>query len=293
MSQTVWIDELLDHLSAATQWGYRADGPAATESTALAALALAAHGRARDARRGSDWLARLQADDGSVGVSATQAAPCWPTSLAVHAWNADRDAFARSIDRAVVWLLATKGEQVEETEKKSHNRLLIGWPWIVGTHSWVEPTALAAMALKATGRNLHARTREAMRLLVDRLLPGGGCNYGNTFVLGQELLPHVQPTGVALAALAGEDVRDPRVGRSVDWLAAAISARTATASLSWALLGLAAHGRTPPRADAWLAAAFRRTMARDRSPYRLALVALAALGDRSPLVQLTSNARSP
>src|SRR2546428_787916 len=86
-----------------------------------------------------------------------------------------------------------------------------------------EPTALAAtamhvLALKAAGHRDHPRTREAVRLLIDRLLPGGGCNYGNTIVLGQELRPQLQPTGLAMLALAGETDPDGRVAMSLAYL---------------------------------------------------------------------------
>ena len=76
--------------------------------------------------------------------------------------------------------------------------------------AWLEPTAMALLALKHTGHDAHVRAREAVDLLHDRLLPNGGSNYGNTFVFGQELRPHVQPTGLALLALTGERHPDDR-----------------------------------------------------------------------------------
>jgi hypothetical protein len=121
-------------------------------------------------------------------------------------------------------------------------------------------------------------------LLKDRLLPSGGCNYGNTIVFGQELRPHLQPTGLCLLALAGETDLDGRVERSIEYLIDQLSDRTTTASLSFALLGLAAHGRLPAESTSWLAAAAERTLGRDPGSYKLALLALASLGERSPLV---------
>ena len=92
------------------------------------------------------------------------------------------------------------------------------WPWVLGTHSWIEPTAFNVLALKAAGRGEHPRTREAVRLLVDRLLPTGGCNYGNTTVLGQQLRPHLAPTGLVLLSLAGEQINDSRIAKSLAYL---------------------------------------------------------------------------
>jgi hypothetical protein len=139
------------------------------------------------------------------------------------------------------------------------------------------------LALKATGKAEHPRTREAVRLLIDRLLRAGGCNYGNTVVMDQVLRPHLQPTGLAMLALAGESDRDGRIAKSLDYLGRELTEKTPAESLSYGLMGLAAHSRFPAMATAWLEAAYRRTIARDAAPYRLALIALAAMGRGCPL----------
>ena len=56
-------------------------------------------------------------------------------------------------------------------------------------------TAIACTRVpRRPGLPPHPRNwRNAQAMLIDRLLAGGGCNYGNTVVLGQELRPHVQP----------------------------------------------------------------------------------------------------
>ena len=113
-------------------------------------------------------------------------------------------------------------------------------------------------------------------MLVDRLLPDGGCNYGNTIVLGQELLPHVQPTGIVMMALADERSTDPRIERSLEYLEHELSADTTTASLCYGLLGLAAHKRTPEHQLEWLQAKYSQAVERDANCYKLALIALAA-----------------
>ena len=84
-----------------------------------------------------------------------------------------------------------------------HDPLLKGWPWIDGTHSWIEPTALNVLALKATGHAQHERVLEAIRMILDRQLPHGGWNYGSTYVFGKEHLPMPESTGAALTGLAG------------------------------------------------------------------------------------------
>ena len=289
-SRMHWHDELLDQLAAEPICGYRAGGPAATEPTAWAALALATHERFDAARVATEWLARNQIEQGSVGVREHEMVPHWPTGLAVLAWTAvqAREAnsekhYADNIKRAIDWILSYDGKIMPRDPEMGHDTMLAAWPWVVGTHSWIEPTAINTLALKAAGLTKHPRARNAVRMLIDRQLPGGGCNYGNTFVLGQELRPHVQPTGLALLALAGETDASGRLTKSIEYLERSVTSGTTAASLSYALLGLAAHNRFPANAEASLRAAYATVLKRDRSRYKLALIALARSGASSDL----------
>jgi hypothetical protein len=285
-----YLETVLEQLAATQVAGYHAGGHAAAEPTALVALALLAHGRDAAAQRHVDRLLELQGPDGGVGIEPAQKTPAWPTGLAVLAWRAaqmsklsDKD-YVTAIDSALHWILATKGTLLEHVRVLQHDTMLLGWPWVVGTHSWVEPTAVSLLALKHSRFARHSRARQAVRLLVNRLLESGGCNYGNTIVFGQELRPHLQPTGICLLALAGEADTTGRIGRSVDYLDRELSENTATASLCYGLLGLAAQGAFPERADHFLQAAAQRTLDRDASPYKMALLALAAQGPECPLI---------
>ncbi len=223
-----WSETIVGWLAGQTSWAYHGDAPQATEPAALTAMALVAHGRDA-AGRPLDWLVGAQTADGSVGVELDQNNPGWPTAQAVLAWAvADRDRspderrYTGPIARGIDWLLETQGLPLARAnaEELGHDSTLVGWSWVEGTHSWIEPTAWAVLALKAVGLAEHVRTREAVRLLVDRLLPDGGCNFGNTFVLGQQLLPHLQSSGICLLALAGQHSDDPRIGRTGDYLGA-------------------------------------------------------------------------
>ncbi|MEO8498702.1 MAG: hypothetical protein ABI614_26875 [Planctomycetota bacterium] len=271
------LETIIDELVRQPCCGYQPDSSPATEPTALSAIALATHGKQEAATQATEWLASLQAEDGSVGIRQGEPTPRWPTSLAILAWiTVDATRYSNQIAAAIGWTLATRGEKIEPTEDIGHNTQLVAWPWIEGTHSWIEPTALHVWALKAAGYGEHPRTREAIALLVDRQLPTGGCNYGNTEVMGQMLLPHVQPTGLAMLAVAGESDERGRISRSIEYLKKSLSARTTTASLCWGLVGLSAHGQRPADADLWLESAHGRTIRRDGSPYKLALLALAS-----------------
>jgi hypothetical protein len=273
-----WLDQTLDELARQPAAGYMADGAPAAEPTALAALALAMHGRSGDAVKAADALATMQQENGEVGVRSGEA-PGWPTSLAAIAWTVtDRNAFHERIENAIAWLLVNRGRPVEHSDNFGHNTELVGWAYAEQTHSWVEPTAFAVLALKAAGKAGDPAAREGVAVLIDRQLPGGGLNYGNTYVLGQLLRSHVEPTGIALVALAGESDSSNRIARSVAWLRRSISPETTPLSLGWALLGLRAQGALAPQGEEWLAAAASRVRSRDRSPYKLALLALAAKG---------------
>jgi hypothetical protein len=289
-----WIAEALDLLAKSPVCGYTSHDQGATEPSALAALALAGHGRLKESASVGDFLVGIQGSDGSVGVRSGEATPRWATSLAILAWLAiDKAAYSDPIARAFRWATSIEGERLQ-TGEVSHNGMLAAWPWVEkgnvagprGTHSWLEPSALFVIAFKALGMSDHPRTREAVELLVDRILPEGGCNYGNTFVLGQELRPHVQPSGIAMLALRDEfDVRS-KIKLTLEYLARSATSETTAASLAWALLGLAAHDRTPKEADSLLTGAFERTTKRDKSPHKIALLALAALGKDAPLITL-------
>jgi hypothetical protein len=287
------FDECLDRLATASAWGYSASGDAASEPTALAALALLAAGRTAPATRALDWLVAVQQPSGAVGVFLDHPTPSWPTSLAAIAFRtAERSPhmaqhgarYRVPLARAVSWLLATKGKPVKQEEKLGHDMSLIGWPWVEDTHSWVEPTALALLALRAVGHQAHPRAKEATKILVNRLLPDGGCNYGNTFVLGQKLLPHVQPTALTVLALTGLKIADRRIGHSLDYLSRNLDGRTATASLAYGLMALGVNNRRPADADRWLSAAAGRDLSRANSAHKLALLALAANPTHFPLL---------
>jgi hypothetical protein len=224
------------------------------DATAWAIIALAAAG-------GSDKntiaaartrLAASQLKDGRISVSKDYPQTFWPTPLAVLAWQgstAERNAH----DRAIGFLLNTTGRQGKKTPDSpaSHDPSIKGWPWIENTSSWVEPTALTLLALRTAGYGGHPRAQEGVKMLIDRQLPSGGWNYGNTVVYGQELYPQLGSTGVALSALAGQ-VDRVHIGKSLDYLRKESEQRRSPFSLGWALVGLSAWGEKPAQSRTWI-----------------------------------------
>lgn len=289
---STWITDALDRL-AKSPASYHPGGPTAAEPSALASLALLGAGRAKDADAHLKWLADNQISSGGLPPLAGLPRPGWPAPMAILAAvtaKSENAASSFQLSQAESWLLSAKGTIIEQSTAFGHDAMLVGWPWVLGTHSWQEPTAWSVLALKSLGLADHPRTREGVRLLVDRLLPSGGCNYGNTYVLGQRLRAQVEPSGITLVALAGETTDDPRIPATISYVASALSEQTTTISLSYGLLGLTAHRRTPANADAWLEAAYNHTIKREPSALAIALLVLASQGEDCPLIRLRRTA---
>lgn len=281
-------DALLRLRTPDAGWGYRPDSPAYVEPTGLACLALVAsetqrkEARFREAiEESADWLAGVQGADGSLGISATQPKPGWPTPYAILLWS-ELQVHAAHLDRAVRWLLGRHGHAYKKPADSpiGHDTTIPGWPWVDETHSWLEPTALAVLALACAGETNHGRTRDGIRLIRDRAVRTGGWNYGNNAVFGRDLRSRPAPTGLALAALAVEGERDDCVERGLRYLSDFLPQTRSPQSLCWGLLGMKAWGVWPEEAGQWLAEAFENTMRRRDPAPQLAYLVLAA-GRRS------------
>ena len=213
--------------------------------------------------RGSDWLVNLQQRDGSVGVSRGASSPgMGHTLLPVALERFERAPAARR--KAAAWLLDQKGDQAEGDKVLiqmivGDDQSILGWPWIDGTHSWIEPTAMSIMALDREGLGDHPRVDEGIRMILNRALTQGGWNYGNKSVFGKPLRPHPGPTGMALVALAARTVTEPGVP-APSIRPSAISGRycrnTGPDLTGLGRAWLAGLGRQSRRWDAWLARSF-------------------------------------
>jgi len=259
----------------------RADGafaarPAAAggvDATAWAVLALAAAGEPTARLEPSlAWLAARQREDGRVPLDPELDEVVWPTPLAMLAWSAAA-AYPDRLSRAADFLLSQTGRHWKRKPEDpvAHDTSIRGWPWVLGTHSWIVPTALALLALRRAGRKDHPRVGEGVALILDRQLPTGGWNYGNTVVFGQRLRPMADTTGAALAALAGLTPRE-KVTASIHYLEGVVKRLRTPLSLGWGLLGLAAWDVRPAPAADWIEeslAASART-----GPYETAALAV-------------------
>jgi hypothetical protein len=223
------------------------------DASAWAVIALEAYNNNRDltiptCRR----LAEMQLSDGRIPIIEDHPESYWPTALAVLAWK-KVTGFERQVELALQFLLTTTGRHwpKQKDAPVSHDTSIKGWPWIENTHSWIEPTALSILALKVCGYAGHNRVLEAKRMVLDRQLPSGGWNYGNTRVFGTMLRPSPVCTGHALSALAGlAEYSDVKL--SLAYLCRKIDHLRTPLALSWTVLGLSAWSDRPDKARKWI-----------------------------------------
>ena len=216
-------------------------------------------------------LTEWQLPDGRVALSPEMPHIHWYTAYAIFAWT-KAPGFEKNAQRAISFLLRTNGIHCAESVKStvSHDTTLQGWPWISDTHSWVEPTAMALIALKANGFEKHERANNAALMLIDRQLPDGGWNYGNTFVYGTELKPIPEYTAIALSALHGY-ITHEKVKKSLVYLERELETIRTPLTLS---RGICALGKWPQRPENSDKIIIESTMCQRRyGPYSLTLLA--------------------
>ncbi len=269
---------------------------ASVEATAWAAIGFAFGGAPQASAQlaAGAALVQAQAADGRLSASPLHPGAYAPTSLALLAWNRAAP-YAAARSAALAFLVGHAGERFARSADSALeiDPELSGWPWIDKTFSWCEPTALALLALEVEQRGDDSRATEGRRLLLDRQLPSGGWNYGNTRVFGNELRPAPEATGLVLAALAGRLERST-VAASLDYLARQAPRLPTPLALGWTLLALASWGERPPASDTWLA----QTLARAEryggyETAELALLAIAASAPAGILDGLAARAAAP
>jgi hypothetical protein len=285
-----WIPDARRELVAlcghSAAWGYRRDHRPSVEPTALTCLALLASAPGDASaidreitRKAADWMQAIQRPDGSLPVSEGSTSPGWATPYGLMLWaNCTGKEEARR--RARAWLLGNEGERLDLANQTvrvvGHDASLVGWPWVTGTHSWLEPTALAILALRRDGLHDHPRITAGIELILDRALEAGGWNYGNKTVFGTELRPQPGPTGLALLALASNGEESKAVRTALAYLRQTLRDTQAPVSLGWGILGLRAHHACPIEAAPWLARSYAYCTGKADATMGLALLLLAS-----------------
>ncbi len=286
---SAWLDSiretLLGRQTPGGGWGYGGGAEPMVEPTVLASLALlemqpdSPPRASPDVHAAADWLARLQQPDGALGISARWSTPRWPTALGTLLW-AVLGRHKTHLQKAIGWLLAHGGKTQENDcpDVIGHDTTIPGWSWVLDTAPWVEPTAMALVALRAAGVAGGERIGRGVEMLCDRAIPSGGWNYGNKIVFGHTLRPQPAPTGWALLALAGHDVPAGPVDRGCAYLEQTLPRLRSARSLAWGLLGLQAWRRRPARSESWLRQCSTLDPHLSQRPVDLALLLLASQG---------------
>ena len=235
------IEKILNRALPGGGFAQRDKGFFRPDATAWAIIALS-FDKSNDGivKSACECIATKQLPDGRVALMESLNSTWWPTPLAVLAWR-KAAGFENATSAAVNFMLDSSGEHFpkEKDSPAGHDSTIRGWSWIEGTHSWLEPTCLSIIALRATGHARHGRVEEAIKMLMDRQLLAGGWNYGNTKVFQQELLPMPDHTGQALCALSGTALLSA-VQQSISYAREQIDNLTSPFSLSWCLFGLKA-----------------------------------------------------
>jgi len=237
-------------------WAFSPNSPqSALEPTALALLALP-QCLTEPRQAASSFLSREQNGNGSwPAFVGDQAGGSGVTGLVVHSLM-HSNAKHSSIDRAIRWLLNSRGQEAHWLWKwkfRTSDRHVrfdpskFGWPWIPGTVSWVVPTAYSLLALQPrlsseANPKVKLRIDRGVEMLFDRMCPEGGWNSGNGVVYGHMLAPHPDATAIALLVLKNVLLNDS-VTRSLDWLESRAQDLSGQWSLAWTTLALDAFHR--------------------------------------------------
>lgn len=281
-----WIDDAILELKARQgscgAWSYRLGDTPATEATALAVMALAAHDN--DPTAGLAWLTTQQRGDGGFAPIGSLDLTNWTTAPAAIALMAGNQTSAA--DAAVQWLKSVSAYTFTPSSSSpyGYDTTLAAWPWFENDYSWVEPTSLAMIALRKAGLANDPKVQQGRTLMLDRQCQTGGWNYGEPQVLGSNLPPAAAPTGLAVLALHNLDVD---LAGAIAFLQSQRDTQTSLFSMAWAGIALAATGLLD---EAWRTAiAELWTMSVDRRNEdggmltALSLLAIAE-ADKNPLI---------
>ncbi len=204
------VDYLISAQHASGGWGYKTTHRPVVEPTAVALLALRDEPAAQQAfQAGISWLMGCQHQDGGWGINEIDAESGWQTAWALiimKSTGQDREAISLGEN----WLASVATYDVTSAAFLSSNfpgnatPRALAWPWLPGQIPWVEPTALALLALQGMSSSALARARldGGLAYLRTNRTPDGGWWAGNAGPLDTVVIPRAYPTALSLIALA-------------------------------------------------------------------------------------------
>ena len=243
-------------------WGYAHGRLSTAEPTAYSLLGLSEALPKADFQKvlekGTAWF---EAHTGAAGAissgqrGATDAALVdnWGTMLALYSLRR-LSAGAELTARYIKYLQGSSGNRIDRktSQDLNLNGDLLAWSWARGTASWVEPTAYALLAMKASGLAGSERVKSGEAFLIDRACYEGGWNYGNKEVLKVRLEPMPTNTCFALLALQDLDRKNETINRAVDYLQKELSQHQSALFLSLGTLCFDIYGAPYEKAVAQL-----------------------------------------
>ena len=273
-------------------WGVQSGKQSNTEATAFALLGLDSlqdQSVKNSVDRGISWLVQRQKRSGGFSLMANVNEASWASPLAVIALNSIKSE-PRSVLRGAEWVARQKGHglgllgslQYWLNPEQSIVKLdptLKGWSWTARSFSWVEPTAYALIALKKLKSHMSqdrviARITEGERMIYDRMCVGGGWNYGNSNVFGENLWPYPDTTAQALIALQDHS-SEPANQLSLKGLEKMLAENHSGLALGWSCLCLSLYGQDVSPWIARLEKSYAETeFLGETKPIALALLAL-------------------
>lgn len=214
-----------------------------TEAAALLNLAL----RPSQSTR---LLQEQLADGAWSALDPSQPSNTYHTALALLALRYCGGDHTASVGRGLDWLINAQPAEAHWLWKWKF-RLVdrqvrfdpekFGWPWVPGTVSWVAPTAMSILVLRAYEVKT-TRLDAAVAMLLDRACPAGGWNAGNSQVYGVDLEPHPDFTAMALLALHGiVDPNAPQLVQATRYLSSRLPLCRSVYSLAWGVIAFAAY----------------------------------------------------
>jgi hypothetical protein len=281
---------VLQHVLLAAQnsdggWGYH-NANSWTEPTALAALALDAHGcNGLSYHRGCAWLAARQREDGGWPPNTTVRISTWVTSLAFLALSEQSNQFRQRA--AIQWLKNAVNQNLPPFEQfifgvlhLSSPKIPGASPWFPGTAGWVIPTSLNILSLSRAARilndpDLASIIAESRSYLLAHCCRDGGWNHGGSSYRSENAQSYPETTGLALLALRG--VPYAKVAPALHVAESFLDRAESAEGLAWLQMGLAKQGKPPGQKSA----TFPCRTIRDIS---LRLLALAANSPRNQLM---------
>jgi hypothetical protein len=190
-------------------WGYHPGEDSSMEPTAAAMISLRDSEADSVLERAIQWVLEGQNADGGWGINSQDDESNWHTAWVIFSLKL-LEYKGEALDRGLEWLRGVDTARFSDEDKEidslmaSADHAARTWPWLPGEATWIEPTALAMLALvddadhPVTGQRLN----DALVFFQERRCPGGGWNVGNPVMFDSSLPARAHPTAWVLFALS-------------------------------------------------------------------------------------------